>query len=196
MKLGPRYKLARRLGRGLFEKTQTAKFALRETKGRATEVKHPLQLLEKQKARFMYGVSERQFSKYVSEAVAKRGVNSVEMLYASLERRLDNVVYRIGFAPTRQAARQMVSHGHITVNGTKVTIPSYRASIGDKIAIREGSKKSPMFASLDERLKERELQSWIKFDHDTKVAEIQGMPKMNQGETLFDLGAVIEFYSR
>lgn len=201
---GPRYKIARRLGPQVFEKTQTQKFALRtQRKGKAHETKrnpsrtdYGMQMLEKQKARVTYGVSERQFKKYVSEAVAKKGINSAEALYARLEKRLDNVVARIGLADTRRAARQMVSHGHITVNGRKVTVPSFQVSLGDKIGIREGSKNKTLFATLDEKLKGREVPSWIKFDMGLKEAVVQGAPKAAITEIPFDVAAVIEFYSR
>ena len=199
----PKYKIARRLGKGIYEKTQSQKFALRETKGKATEIKHPRQrtdygnqMLEKQKARYTYGVNERQFSNYVAASVAKKGTNSIELLYHKLESRLDNVVYRIGFASTRQMARQMVSHGHITVNGKKVTIPSYQTMLGEKISIREGSLKTNLFTNLAERMQNREIPAWIKYNADAKTAEIQGAPKMNPAELQFDLAAVVEFYSR
>ncbi len=201
---GPKYKIARRLGAAVYDKTQTQKFALRAQaktppgrKGKGgPKSDFGIQMLEKQKARFTYGVSERQFGNYVNAAVAKKGVNAVEMLYKSLESRLDNVVYRLGLAPSRAGARQMVSHGHIVVNGKRVTVPSYAVSEGDAIAIREGSKKSPMFAELGEKLKNREVPSWISFDQEKVEAKIQGSPKAIPSELAFDLGSVIEFYSR
>jgi len=200
MKIGPKYKIARRLGTGIFEKTQTQKYALREARRKikrsGPKSDYGLQLLEKQKARFSYGVNERQFSKYVKEAVAKKNMNSVDLLYKKLESRLDNVVYRIGFAPTRLAARQMVSHGHILVNAKKVTIPSYTVLLNDKVSIREGSKKSALFTSLSERIKERTMPTWINLNHDSKEAEIQGSPKLGPQDASFDLSAVVEFYSR
>ena len=197
---GPKYKIARRLGPAVYDKTQTQKYALRagskKTERRAPKSDFGLQMLEKQKARFTYGVNERQFSNYVEAAVAKKGVNSVEMLYSSLESRLDNVVYRLGLADTRAAGRQMVSHGHILVNGKRVTIPSYAVTTGDVIAIREGSKKSGLFSTVDEKIKDKEAPSWIAFDREKKEAKIQGAPKAVQMEMAFDLGSVIEFYSR
>jgi small subunit ribosomal protein S4 len=199
---GPKYKIARRLGAAIFEKTQTQKFALREqSRGKERGRGGPksdfgVQMLEKQKARFTYGISEKQFSNYVKSAVAKRGVNSVEMLYTSLESRLDNVVYRLALGDTRAHARQMVSHGHILVNGKRVTIPSFRVSLGDVIAIREGSKKKNLFANVDEKLKNRETPAWIAFDREKKEAKIQGLPKATPTELHFDLSSVIEFYSR
>ena len=120
---------------------------------------YAIQLNEKQKARFMYGISEKQFKKLVNDSAKMKGVHG-ENLLILLESRLDNIVYRIGFATTRRGARQLVNHGHITVNGKKVDIPSYRVKPGDVIAIKEGSKgrayitsmvraKNPKFSCLD-----------------------------------------------
>ena len=199
---GPKYKIARRLGPSVFEKTQTQKYALRAgarapAKRGGPKSDFGIQMLEKQRARFTYGVPERQFSNYVKAAVAKKGVNSVELLYQKLESRLDNVVYRLALSSSRAAGRQMVSHGHILVNGRRVTVPSYQVSQGDVITIREGSKKSNLFGTvLDERIKERQTPSWISFDMEKREAKIQGAPKVVPTEIAFDLGAVIEFYSR
>ena len=131
---GPKYKIARRLGASVFEKTSTAKFALRtERKSRNLAGKRPKarsnygkQLIEKQKVRFTYGISEKQFRNYVREVIDKNSSNPTEALFALLEARVDSVVLRSGFVPTKQAARQAVSHGHITVNGKRITIPSKR----------------------------------------------------------------------
>lgn len=200
MIIGPRYKKARRLGAQIFEKTQTQKFAIR-TARRAKEVRPPktdygIQMLEKQKVRVTYGVNESQFRNYVTRAVAKRGVNSVELLYTELETRLDNVVYRIGLAPTRAFARQMVSHGHILVNGRRVTVPSFQVSKDDVVGIRAGSLGSKMFENLDERMKDRGMPTWLKFAPEKKEATITGVPVYDRVSVGLDLGAVIEFYSR
>jgi small subunit ribosomal protein S4 len=105
-------------------------------------------------------------------------------------------VLRIGFAKTRAAARQMVSHGHIKVNGTIVTIPSYSLRIGDVITIREGSRSKPLFAKLDEELKSVKVPAWISFEADKKQAKIAGEPTVDKSELLFDVGQVLEFYTR
>ncbi len=202
MKIGPRYKIARRLG-PIYEKTQTAKFALRESRRGRKEYKHPKvrtdfgnQLIEKQKARFTYGVSERQFQKYVNLSMAEREKKATDALYERLESRLDNVIYRLGFAPTRAAARQMVAHGHILIKGRRVTIPSLEMKVGDKVSIRVASSKKPLFANMDEKLKNVTPPSWIKFNSETKEAEIQGIPKVEVGKVAFNLGGIMEFYSR
>lgn len=203
MRIGPRYKIARRLGSSVFDKTQTQKFALSESRrSQGKKSAHPknkteygLQMLEKQRVRFTYGVGERQFSNYVGKAVSTRGSNTVQDLYGCLERRLDNVVYRIGLGNSRQATRQMVSHGHILVNGRRVTIPSYTLSKGDRVRIREGSQKSSLFKDLSERIK-KPLPAWLSFAKEKNEWEISGAPVYSPGEQVFDLSAVIEFYSR
>lgn len=201
MKIGPKYKIARRLGAGVFEKTQTQKFALRQSRkkieGRGGGPKSDFgkQMLEKQKARFSYALSEKQFSKYVRSALAKKGSNQ-ELLYHTLEIRLDNVILRSGFAPTRLAARQMVSHGHINLNGKRVSIPSIQVKSGDVITVREGSKKRTLFANFAERISKVQAPSWLKVDAEKNSITIQGEPKLNPAELIFDIGQVLEFYSR
>ncbi len=200
MIIGPKYKIARRLGPGIFEKTQTQKFALSQTKKgkgdkRGPKTDYGIQMLEKQKARFSYALTEKQFGKYVKTALSKHGANQDE-LFKLLESRLDAIVVRSGFATTRLGARQMVSHGHLMVNNRRVTIPSYQVKLGDTISIREASSKKPLFASLDERIKKYQGPSWLKLDVEKKIIEVQGAPKLNTDELLFNIGQVLEFYSR
>ena len=198
----PKYKIARRLGPGIFEKTQTQKFALRE--GRRKESRDRprpksdfgLQMLEKQKARYSYGIGERQFAKYVAEALAKKTTKTDELLFERLETRLDNVAYRLHLAPTRQAARQMVSHGHIMINDVRITIPSYNVKVGDKVKIREASAKKILFADLVEKLKDSMPPSWLKFDAEKLVGDVQGKPKLVKSELVFDIASILEFYRR
>jgi small subunit ribosomal protein S4 len=113
-----------------------------------------------------------------------------------LELRLDNVVYRLGLAPTRRAARQMVSHGHVTVDGRKTTIPSRRVHTGDKIGVREGSKTRVPFENLAERLSDRTLSSWLSFDAKSMQGGIENSPTTVTTDTAGDLVSVISFYSR
>ncbi len=200
MIIGPKYKIARRLGAAVFEKTQTQKYAIRsaqKTNFSKSKAKsdYGLGMLEKQRARFTYGVSSKQFGNYVKKAIEKKG-NSGEHLIQLLESRLDNVALRSGFATTRQAARQMTSHGHLTVNGKIITIPSYSVKVGDIIAIREGSKKKGLFSGLDERLKTIKLPAWLKLNFDKKELIVDGVPHALQSELLFNVGSVLEFYSR
>ena len=200
---GPKYKIARRLGAPVFEKTQTQKFVLRESNRKLSKSsKKPKaksdfgnRLNEKQKARMVYGVNERQFSNYVKKAIATKG-NSTDLLLRALESRLDNVAFRLGLANTRIFGRQMVSHGHLLVNCTKITIPSYTVSLGDKITIRNGSKAKPIFAKLNERLATTTTPAWIKADLTKHEWEIVGAPKLTQTDVMFDVASVFEFYSR
>lgn len=204
MKIGPKYKIARRLKAPVFEKTQTQKYVLSEARKGKSEKRgkrggmsdYGRQLIEKQKARYTYLLSERQFSKYVAEAMKRKGMKNADALYENLERRLDNAVFRLGYAPSRPMARQLVSHGHILVNGVRVTRPSYKMSLEDKIKIRELSLVKPLFAKLDERLKNTNSPVWLKSDTAKKEANVVGMPKREGIETLFDLNSVLEFYSR
>ncbi len=196
-----KYKTARRLGANIFDKTQTQKFATKEAQRKVEKRSRPksdfgLQMLEKQKAKITYGVSERMFAKYVKSILDKAGANSPEALISILESRLDNVIYRLGFAPTRQAARQMVSHGHIKVNGLKITIPSYQVSLNDKINIRESSAAKALFANLAEKLKTHNYPSWLALDIAKTECRVQGAPKLSALETNFDSAAVLNFYSR
>ena len=202
MKIGPKYKIARRVGAPIFEKTQTQKYALRsERRGKTRKFLKPksefgIQLNEKQKARFIYGLTERQFSNYVKESLSKKSTHTSQTIFECLERRIDNVIYRMGFASTRRAARQMVSHGHITVNAKKITIPSYRVEISDILGIRAGSANKVLFKQMIESAKTASIPSWISFDAQKNIATIQGLPQLNQTDTMFDLNAVVEFYSR
>lgn len=154
------------------------------------------QLSEKQKVRNTYGLRERQFSNYVKEAMKRKDANPADTLYEILEQRLDNVVYRIGLAASRPLARQMVSHGHITVNGRKVTIPSYHVQPGDTLSVREGSKSKGLFTDITPRLKKYQFPKWVSFSPDELKGEMAGKPEVEKSEIPFDLSSVIEFYSR
>lgn len=198
MKVGPKFKICRRLGAQVFDKCQTPKFVMAEPKrgkrGGRGGTDYAVQLLEKQKIRYSYGVMEKQFYNYVKKAIESKKETPAEKLYRSLEGRLDNVVYRLGLAHTRPLARQMVSHGHFTVNGKKITIPSYAVSIGDVVAIREGSRSSALFSNLETKLKNYKTPDWISFDLSKSAGEIKAIPK--SPDTFLDFNAVLEFYSR
>ncbi len=203
MQIGPKYKIARRLGAAVFEKTQTQKFQLSEARhARKKSDKRPkapsdfgLQLIEKQRVRFSYGITEKQLVKYVQKATETHGVNPSEKLFGLLETRLDNVVYRLGLAHTRRLARQMVSHGHFTVNGTRTTVPSYTVKPGDVISVREGSKKSVMFADLSKKLQNYSVPKWLKLDVEKMSATVEGAPALETGGFV-NLNTVFEYYSR
>ncbi len=203
MKIGPKYKIARRLGASVFEKTQTAKFALRAERKTRTNSRRPKplsnfgkQLIEKQKVRFTYCVTEKQFSNYVKEAISKYSTNPSEGVFALLEARADSVVLRSGFVSTRLASRQAVSHGHITVNGRRITVPSYRIKIGDVVSIKEGSKEKGLFKEITERMAEITAPNWLNVNKATLQTEFTGNPVMSVGEQNFDLPSVIQFYKR
>ncbi len=201
MKIGPKYKIAKRLGAPIFEKTQTQKFALSQAKGgrqlkrggQASDYKR--QLIEKQKMRFSYCITEKQLRRYIDESI-KSGSKPTTHLMERLESRLDNTVYRLGLAKTRQQARQIVSHGHIKVNGKRLSIPSHKVKIGDVVTIRDGSKSSILFSALTETHEAVAVPTWLSIDIKKMTATVTGVPVYNPAETLFDPEQVMEYYSR
>jgi small subunit ribosomal protein S4 len=203
MKIGPKFKIAKRLGAPIFEKTQTQKFALAEARpARRTTGRRPgamsdykRQLIEKQKMRFTYGVTEKQLSRYVDEALT-HSRQPINYLIASLESRLDSVVYRVGLAKTRRMARQMVSHGHVLVNGKRSTIPSQRVTKDDVIAVREGSKNAQLFNNFADSHEAAGVPNWLSFDVKKMEGKVTGVPAYVPSETLFDPELVFEYYSR
>ena len=202
MRIGPKYKIARRLGAPVFEKTQTPKYALSlarkersDNKGRRKQKSEfGRELIEKQKARFSYGVGEKQFRNYVTKAL--RSPDPIQKLFGILESRLDNVVYRAGLAKTRAQARQATNHGHIMINNARVTIPSILLSKGDMVSLRAGSATSPLFGEVGERMKTMAMPAWLKVDPTSRSLTVLGQPVYVEKESLFDLGVVIEFYNR
>ncbi len=154
---------------------------------------YSVQLTEKQKVRFMYGLSEKQFSKLVKESGKMKGVHG-ENLFILLESRLDNLVYRIGFANTRRGARQLVNHGHILVNGKKVDIPSYRVKVGDVISLKEQSKDN---VSVEIALKNvNKRVEFIKYDENKKEATYIRYPERSELNADINEALIVEFYSR
>ncbi len=199
MQLGPKYKICRRLGPGVFDKCQTPKFvASQAKKGMKKKGKqlsdYGVQMLEKQRVRFSYGVSERQFRNYVDKAIDTKGTLATVTLFEKLEMRMDNVVYRLGLANTRSLARQMVSHGHFTVNGKRTKVPSHSVVIGDVVAVREGSRGKVLFLDLDKRLKAYATPTWLSFDIEKMAGTVKEKPK--QTTEILNIPAVLEFYSR
>jgi small subunit ribosomal protein S4 len=151
------------------------------------------QLREKQKAKRLYGIMERQFRNYFKKAASMSG-NTGEHLARLLETRLDNTVYRLGFAKTRPQARQMVSHAMFYVNGIKVNIPSYQVKIGDIIEVRPNKKAKKLFNDLSERLKNQTALSWLHREEDTK-GKIVSMPNGEDLKEVYDPKLIVEFYS-
>ena len=199
MKKVKKHKISRRLQTPLFESCQTQKFALREQRKppkrrRGMVSEYGKQLAEKQKVRYLYSISERVLKNYVKKAVAKHDKQTEEVLAEMLERRLDNVVYQMNIAPTRRMARQMVSHGHFTVNGRKVTIPSYQMSNSDTVGIREGSTKTKLFQAILANSKTKPRVNWVTWDTKKREGAIIGKPVF--GETVFSAPIILEYYSR
>jgi small subunit ribosomal protein S4 len=154
------------------------------------------QLREKQKARYVYGLNERQFSNVFKEALNKGGDTGVTLVQL-LECRLDNVVFRAGFAPTRAAARQAVGHGQFTVNGKNVDIPSYRVRSGDVVRVRENKRSKGLWKAKEETLKNHKAQSWISVDVKDLSAKVTGAPTAEElKQQPFDPKMIVEFYSR
>jgi small subunit ribosomal protein S4 len=154
-----------------------------------------LQLREKQKARYTYGILERQFRKAFELAEKQAGITG-ENLLVLLERRLDNVVYRLGFADSRSQARQLVQHGHILLNGKKVDIPSTLIKEGDTIGWREGSKKTEYYKVLAASIESKDVLNWLSLDKTNMVGQVITLPTPDQVDAKFDGKAVIEYYSR
>ena len=203
MKTGPKYKIAKRLGASVFEKTQSQKFAIAaeraaraKKRGRGRQSEYGKQILEKQKVRVTYGISEKQFRTYVRRALAHGEGDPVTRLHEMLELRLDNVAYRLGLAPTRRAARQLIAHGHVTVNGKKIRVPSYPVTLTDRLAVREGSKSHGGFTGFSERFAERPLPSWLSWNPKAMEGGVTERPNQVSAAPSGDLAAVLSFYTR
>jgi len=153
------------------------------------------QLREKQKAKRLYGIMEKQFRNYFNKASLMKG-NTAENLGRLLETRLDNTVFRLGLAKTRPQARQMVSHALFMVNGKKVDIPSYKVRIDDVIEIRENKKAKGVFSDLDERMKNHTVPGWLHLDLATKQGKVVSLPAGEDLKEVYDPKLIVEFYSR
>ncbi len=154
-----------------------------------------LQLIEKQKARYTYGVLERQFRRAFAQAEKQPGITG-ENLQVLLERRLDNVVYRLGFADSRAQARQLVQHGHIMLNGHKVDIPSCLVKEGDTISWKESSTKTEYYKQLVESIQAKTLASWLSLDRGNLVSQVLSLPTPEDAGAKFEGKAIVEYYSR
>ena len=195
---GPVYKKSRHLG---FSVLENGKELARRPYGpgqhgsdrKRKPSNYSEQLKEKQKVRFMYGLNERQFEKTFKEAGKLKGVHG-ENLLILLESRLDNLVYRLGFASTRRAARQLVNHGHITVNGKKVDIPSYRVKPGSVIALKENSKDHKAANEALEKVNKR--ASYVTFDENKKEGTYVRYPERNELNMDINESLIVEFYNK
>ena len=195
---GSTYRQARRVGFSILENgKELAKKPYgpgqhgNERKGKLSD--YGTQLKEKQKVRFMYGVNERQFKKTFAEAGKMQGIHGTNFLRL-LESRLDNLVYRIGFANTRRGARQLVNHGHVTVNGKKVDIPSYRCKPGDVIAIKEGSNDHKAVKESLEKITKR--VEFVTFDANKLSGTYVRYPERNELNMDIDESLIVEFYNK
>jgi small subunit ribosomal protein S4 len=165
------------------------------SKRRAKKSDRGIQLQEKQKARYTYGLLERQFRKFFAEAERLPGITG-ETLLILLERRLDNVVFRFGFASSRAQARQLVRHGHFLLNGRKTDIPSCLVKAGDAIAWREASTKSEYYKILVQEIEGRTIPGWLALDKQKMAGQIVNLPTSEDIEIKFDEKAIVEYYSR
>lgn len=155
-----------------------------------------LQLKEKQKLKFLYGIKEKQFVNYVKKAMKAGASNIPVILIELLESRLDNVVFKMGLSRSRNGARQMVNHGHISVNSKKVSIPSFQVRKGDKISIRTQSIQKKIFMDIDAFFKKFEAPDWIKLNKTKREAEIVRTPFEESIQKDVNINLIIEFYSR
>jgi len=203
---GPREKLERRLGVDLGlkgERRLSGKSALEKRpyppgqhgQRRAKISEYGMQLREKQKAKFMYGVSEKQFRRLFKEA-ARRDGNTGEVLIQLLEQRLDNVVYRMGFATTRAFARQLVNHGHVLVDGKRVDIPSYRVKPGQKIEIKEKSKNNPQIQRSIELTNQTGIVDWVDVDKEKVFGIFTRIPEREEVKIPIEERFIVELYSK
>lgn len=206
---GPVCKLCRREGEKLFlkgERCFTPKCAVEKRgyppgmHGRRRQLRrrmsdYGLQLREKQKAKRIYGVMERQFRRYFQEALKVKGLTGATLLQ-TLERRLDNVVMRLGLADSRAQARQLITHGHITVNGRKMDVSSYLVEVGDEIAVRSQSRKNRYFASLTEMLDPGIVPDWLQLDVQEMKGKVLTFPSREQIQEPINEQLVVEYYSR
>jgi small subunit ribosomal protein S4 len=200
--LGPQHRACRRAGVKLCEKAKCPLTRRNYPPGQHGPKGYPrltaygLQLAEKQKAKRMYGIMERQFKNIIEKAQAKVG-NTGEYLVNFLEFRLDNAVYRLGYALSRRQARQLVNHGHFLVNGKSVNIPSYTLRIGDTVSLKESSRTLPLFKNLPETLKSYKPLSWLSLDPVALIGKVVSEPAaLKELKPLFDVKAVVEYYSR
>ena len=205
--IGPVCRLCRREGMKLFlkgERCYTDKCAIEKRNvppgqhGRARRAKmvgYGIQLREKQKVKRTYGVLENQFRRYFEEADRRKGITG-ELLLQQLERRLDNVVYRLGFATSRPQARQLVRHGHFTINGKKVDIPSYQARPGDIVGLRPSSRENPTIVHAMEEVKGRGIPEWLSLDAGAIAGKVSQLPTREQINLPVQEQLIVELYSK
>jgi small subunit ribosomal protein S4 len=207
--IDPKCKQCRRIGEKLFfkgERCLSAKCGITrrnyipgfhgpKAKGAPRRSDYGMQLIEKQKAKKQYLLNEKQFRILFEIAAKKRG-NTEELLLQLLELRLDNVVYRSGIGASRSESRQLVNHGHFTVNGKKVTIPSYKVKQGDIIKLKDKSKRSKKFANLEAKMKKGEVPGWLNVNAEDLSVKVLHQPAAKDIRVNFTPQIIVEFYSR
>ena len=197
---GPRVRISRRFGVPIFGPSKYLERrnygpGVHGPKSRRKTTDYGLGLLEKQKLRYYYGLMERQFRGVYEKALRRRGVTGEQMLQI-LETRLDNVVFHLGFANTRAAARQMVGHGHIKVNGRKASIPSYALRVNDFIEVRDNSRARQMATKNLESSTSRAVPDWLSLTRDAFKGVVMRIPTRDEIQPIANEQAVVEFYSR
>ncbi len=208
---GPACRLCRRVGEKLFlkgERCYTPRCAVDKRRSppgeqaanagfarRRRMSEHGTQLREKQKARYVYGTLERQFSNYMDEATRASGVTG-DRLMQLLERRLDNVVYRLAFGDSRNQSRQLLNHGHFEVNGRRVDIPSFMVNPGDVVSWREQSRSNNYFKTMKETLPKRTVPGWLQLNSENATGTVSALPAPSEIDTKVDTRMIVEFYSK
>ena len=208
---GPACRLCRRVGEKLFlkgERCYTPRCAVDKRRSppgeqaanagfarRRRMSEHGTQLREKQKARYVYGTLERQFSNYMDEATLASGVTG-DRLMQLLERRLDNVVYRLAFGDSRNQSRQLINHGHFEVNGRRVDIPSFMVKPGDVVSWREQSRSNNYFKTMKETLPKRTVPGWLQLNSENATGTVSALPAPSEIDTKVDTRMIVEFYSK
>ncbi len=197
---GPRVRISRRFGTPIFGPSKYLERrnygpGVHGPKSRRKHTDYGLGLIEKQKLRYYYGLMERQFRGVYEKALRRRGVTGEQMLQI-LETRLDNVVFHLGFANTRAAARQMVSHGHVLVNGRKVNVPSYSLKVNDVVEVKNSSVSRQLATKNMEIATSRAVPDWLSFSKDEFKGTVMRIPTRDEIQPIANEQAVVEFYSR
>ena len=197
---GPRVRITRRFGIPIFGPTKYLERrnyppGMHGPKSRRKVTDYGMGLAEKQKLRYYYGLLERQFRGVYERALKRRGVTGEQMVQI-LETRLDNVVYHLGFANTRAASRQLVSHGHVKVNGRKVSIPSFALKIGDIIEIKDSARSRQIATKNLESSTSRSVPDWLSLTRDAFKGTVMRIPTLEEVAPIANVQAVVEFYSR
>ncbi|MEZ5300629.1 MAG: 30S ribosomal protein S4 [Verrucomicrobiales bacterium] len=198
---GPTDKISRRFGVALFGPSKAmerraygpGQHGARSARRKQSD--YAIALAEKQKLRFQYGVLEKQFRRYYAEAARRRGVTG-EIMLQLLESRLDNIVYRLGFANSRRAARQFVNHGHVLVNGSRVDIPSYQCKAGDEISIKESPRSQQVAMRFLDMTQGTPLPDWMGLDRDNLKGTYVRVPSREEIDPLVNEQLIVELYSR